>query len=165
MIKLSHVWLIMVLLLGACSTPMVAPLLSSPPALPKSNFSHFSSVRLTPTVLPGSMGKVTVNKKSAAQLDRELVIRLSKNLKNQKIAPTNDNRVTARLNIIPVFKVQGASLILEVRFQDNITGAQIAQQAFTVNNNWRNGFKNSSADRLLLAELAQQVVEYIVRSQ
>jgi hypothetical protein len=118
-----------------------------------------------PTSLPELLSKQTASRKSAAQLDRELVIRLSKNLQRQKIAPTNDNHSKSMLNVIPYFETHGRSLVLVVIFQDNASGKNVVTQMFTVSNTWESGFKYSDTDRVLLARLAQQVVNYMVSLQ
>jgi hypothetical protein len=162
--KLLLICLSIILLLSACHTPPSSPE-PLPITLPTVPFSGFALIRLTPTALPISLSKQSASKKSAAQLDRELVIRLCKKLQKQKIAPTNDTFSTSMINIIPHFEISGQGLVLVVTFQDNASKENLITQTFTVANTWKNGFKYSEVDRASLAALAQQVVNYMLRLQ
>lgn len=152
----------MSVLMAACTTSSTK--MNKVAVAKKGTFSSFTRVKLTPTALPLTLDKMVSNRKAVAYFDRTLLIHLSKKLKKQKIVPTNDHTSRQMLNIVPRFEEVDKMLRLHVVFQDSQRHETVKTLVFTVPNTWQTGFYHSANDHVLLTQLAEQVVSYVVGS-
>lgn len=130
----------------------------------KGLFSRFTHVKLISTALSTSLTKSNANKRAALQLDRELIIRLSKNLQHKIIIPANHHTVGQTLNIIPRFESDEEGIKLYVVFQESETHRVVSSQTFLVPYTNALGFNGSDKDGVGIAKTAQEFVRFITES-
>lgn len=150
------------LLAGACISPLSPEQRTI--VAQKGLFSRFTHVKLIPTQTALSLANNNLNKRAALQLDRELIIRLSRSLQHKKIIPTNHPVVRQTLNIIPCLKSDEHGIKLYVLFQESVTHRVVSSQTFLVPYTNGLGFNGSDSDRVGVAKTAQELVSFIMAS-